>query len=374
MHNHNLFWWRFFPRRELSKVYLSIGLRSFAISLIAIFIPLFLYREKGFTLEQTLWFFLFYSIVFAISTPLAAKFSSRYGIRHSILAGVPLYLLFMALLHFLPKGALLLLAASSSLGVSQAFYWMGMHLVFHHASHRSHRGEEVGKRSSVIVLSSLAAPFLGGALITLAGFPAVFAAAAVVLFSSALVLLRDGDGHTPYHFSLRSVLDRKHWKNSLFFISRGTHVIAEGVVWPLFIFLILGSYFSLGIAGTLMSLSSAFLFWKVGKFSDHGNKRKIMRIFTVAESLIWVLMALVKTAMQVFGITILFSLVRASREAPMGAMEYDKAKGEAAAYFVSREVFICLGRIVLLSLVILLSNLQAGLFIQAAANFAAFLF
>lgn len=374
MLNHHQFWWRFFPRKELSQIYLSVALRSLAISLIGIFIPLYLFQEKGLGLEKTLLFFMLYSVVFGISMPIAAKFSSRYGIRHSILMGIPLYLFFVALLYFLPNTAALLILASSCLGASQAFYWMGMHLAFHHASHKHHRGEEVGTRSSVTVLSTLLGPFLGGILITWLNFGAVFILAAALLFASAFLLLRSRENHTPYYFSLKSVMDKKHWKDALFFVSRGTHIIADGVLWPLFIFFILGNYFSLGIVGSLMSFSSIILLWGVGKYSDHGDRRRIIRWTTLFDSVMWIVMAFINTTLQVFGITILSSIVRAARESPIGALEYDKAQGQVAAYFVNREIFICLGRILLLTIVIITNSIAGGFIVQAFANLAAFLF
>src|SRR3989338_3518084 len=203
MLNHHQFWWRFFPQKELAQIYLSVALRSLAISLIGIFIPLYLFQEKALGLEKTLLFFVLYSVVFGICMPLAAKFSSRYGIKHSILLGIPLYISFVALLYFLPPTAAFLIIASSSLGASQAFYWMGMHLAFHHASHKKHRGEEVGTRASVTVLSTLLGPFIGGALITWQGFGAVFAVAAALLCASGFLLLRSKENHVPYHFSLK---------------------------------------------------------------------------------------------------------------------------------------------------------------------------
>jgi len=375
MINHSQFWWRFFPKEELTQVYFSSAIRSFSISLMAIFIPLYLFQEKGFSLNQTLLFFVFYSVVFALCTPLAAGFASRFGLKHSILAAGPLYLLFIAALYFLPTSPVLLLSASSFLGASQAFYWMGMHLVFYHVSHPRHRAEEVGLRSSATMLGTIFGPLLGGFLITFFGFKILFLVTAVLLLGAALFLFQSKEKYQAYHFSISSMFDKKSWKNSLFFISKGTFVSAEGVIWPLFVFVILGSYISMGIVGSLMSLSSLILFWAIGKYSDHhANGRKIIRWSTVGNSIVLLGQTLASTAAQIFAISILFSLTNALREAPVGALEYDKAKGQVAAYFVSREVFICIGRILLLCLVLITNSLSSGLFFQAFANFAAFLF
>ena len=75
-HNHHLLW-HFRPKKELTQVYVCLMLRNFAFSLIGLFVPLYLYIELGYTLSQTLYFYLFYAVIFAISTPVAAKFAIK---------------------------------------------------------------------------------------------------------------------------------------------------------------------------------------------------------------------------------------------------------------------------------------------------------
>jgi MFS family permease len=373
MHHHE-FWWRFFPKKELTQIYLSSFIRSFALSLISLFIPLYLHIEIGYTLHETLYFFVFYAVMFAIFTPIAAKFAARFGLKHSILLSVPFYLLFILLLYLLPYYSIHSIFISSLFGISQAFYWMGMHMVFHHASDHKHRGEEVGKRASFSILAGLFGPLLGGFLVATFGFKIVFCLAAISLFLSAIVLFNSKEGHSPYHFSVRSVLNKDHWKDSLFFVSKGTMVMASGVLWPLFIFLILQSYLSLGIVGSIISGTSALLLWLVGRYSDHIKKRLIIKLSTPIEALSWFLKSIVIVKWQVFAMTIFGALSHGIRESPLGALEYDKARGEIAAYFVSREVFICLGRILLLMFVIMTNSLSGGLMFQGFASFVALLF
>lgn len=374
MIHHHEFWWRFFPKKELTQLYMSLAIRTFAISLLGLFLPLYLHIEQGYSLQDTLLFFVFYSTIFAIMTPVGAMFAARFGSKHSVLMSIPLYLASVLLLYALPYYKVPLLVIGALLGASQAFFWLGTHLVFHHISHRKHRGEEMGKREGLQVFAAMLGPFLGGTLIFTVGFNLVFILASLLLIVSAAVLFKSEENHEPYHFSVRSVINKDHWKNSLAFVSRGSAVIANGVIWPLFIFFILGNYFTLGIAGSLLSGVTAILLLVVGKFSDHTNKRKIIRWATAFGSIVWVLRALVSNTFQVFGATTLAAIAKGTRDSPLGALEYDKAKGEVAAYFVSREVFICLGRILILLVVIATDSLSSGFIFHAIANFAIFLF
>lgn len=373
LQNHSL-WWRHFPKKELTQVYASATIRYFAISLISLFIPIYLYKELNYSLAETLSFFIYYAIVFGIATPFAAKFAARYGIKHSVLVSLPFYLTFLLLLYLLPKFPIPLFVLSILVGVSLGFYWMGMHLVFRHASHSKHRGEEVGKRESLCIIASMIGPLVGGFLIKFSGFQIVFIIASLFLFFSAFFLFLSKEDHIRYSFSLKSLVDRRKWKDYLFFISRGSRVMAAEVIWPLFIFLILEDYFSLGSIGAVLAGVSAILLWLTGKYSDRIGKRKIIRWTAAFESLSWWIRAIVGTIGQIFGVTIFGAFTVGIFEAPLGALEYDKAQGRITEYFVDREIFICVGRVLILSIVLIFDSLTSGLIFQGIASLAALLF
>jgi MFS family permease len=372
-HEHH-WWWRFYPRKELTQIYFSAATRSFAVSLLSLFVPLYLYKELGYSLNETLLFFVAYSLVLAFVTPFAAKFSARFGCKHSVLISVPFYLLFIVGLYWLPTLKIPLPLIASLFGISLSFYWMGMHLVFRKASDRKHRGEEFGKKESISIFSTMLGPILGGVLIKYLGFKPVFVLAAMLLFISAFFLFLSKEKHVRYHFSLHSILDRKHWKDALFFISRGSRVIASGVIWPLFVFIIVKDYLSLGVLESVLAGLSALVLWGVGKFSDHYDRKKILHYVAGFESIAWLFRSIISSVAQAFGAAIFSSVTYGIYESTAGALEYDKAKGNETEYFVSREIFICIGRIMILSVVLITNSLTGGMIFHSIANLAAFLF
>ncbi|MBU0459743.1 MAG: MFS transporter [Nanoarchaeota archaeon] len=372
--NHHLLWY-FRPKKELTQIYLCLMLRNFALSLIGLFVPLYLYKELSYTLSQTLYFYIFYALIFAISTPVAAKFASKYGVKHTILLSVPFFLIFVSLLQLLTIIKIPLMVVASFQGLAISFFWMGIHLIFYHASHKKHRGEEMGKRTGLSIIASMFGPLIGGVIIKFVGFWLVFVLVALILIISAGVLFFSKEEYVKYSFSLKSVVDKEHWKNSLFFVSRGSRVMAEGVIWPIFIFVILNDYVSLGLMGFVLSGIGAILIVVVGKYSDHKSKSKLLHWITGFESLAWIMRAFVQTVTHVFGATIFGAITYGVREAPMGALEYDKArKSDPVGYFVSREIFICLGRILMLVFVLMTNSLSGGLVFHGFVNLAALLF
>jgi len=342
--------------------------------MISLFLPLYLYYEHNYSLTATLLFFIYYSVAFAIVTPFAAKFSARFGMKHAILLSIPFYLMGILLLYFLPVYSIPLFVIGALIGTSLSFYWMGLHLVFRYASHHNHRGEEFGKRTSISILSTLFGPLLGGVLIKFMGFKLVFLVSALLLFLSAFFLFLSKDKHVKYHFSLKSTINKKHWKHSLFFMSRGSWAMTRVVIWPLFVFSVLQSYLSLGFVGFVLAGVSAVILLVVGKYSDKIDKRKIVHFAAWFESASWFLRAFASTFGHIFGATIFGGITYGVMESPLGALEYDYAKRDITSYFVSREIFICIGRIMLLTFVLFSNSLSGGLIFNGLANFAVLLF
>ena len=356
-------------------VYISLALRNFSLSLISLFVPLYLYNEMGFSLENTLMMYLFYSVVFAIFSPIAAKFSARYGFKHSVLFSTPFYILFILFLYLLPTLKTPLIILATLFGISLAFYWVGMHPLFYFVTNKKRRGEEFGKSRVIMIAAATAGPLVGGLLIKLVGFSLLFAFASFFLFLSSIILFFSKDAHIKYNFSVKKLFNKDQWKNSLFFVSQGTEFIANGVIWPLFIFLILGSYLSLGIIGSILAGLTIIISWIFGKFSDRADKHKLITIFSSFESLSWFLRSLVLTPAQVFVATIFGAITNGTRAIPVGALVYDKTeKEDVLGYFVTREIFICLGRILILTLVLMLGSLKSGLIFQGFSSLAALLF
>jgi len=368
--------WRYLSfSKELTLIYISLALRNFSLSLISLFIPLYLYHEIGYSLEETLMVFLFYSVASAIFCPIAAKFSAKYGFKHSVLFSTPFYILFILFLYLLPSVKTPLIILASLMGISLAFYWVGMHPLFYFVTDKKRRGEEFGKSKVIMVAAATAGPLIGGLLINLTGFSLLFAFASFFLFLSSIILFFSKDAHVKYHFSVKKLFSKDKWKNSLFFVSQGTEFIANGVIWPLFIFLILGSYLSLGIIGSILAGLTIIISWAFGKFSDRTDKHKLITIFSSFESLSWFLRSLVITPAHVFVTTLFGAVTNGIRSIPVGALVYDKTeKEDVLGYFVTREIFICLGRILILTLVLMLGSLKSGLIFQGFSSLAALLF
>jgi len=78
----------FLHNKELNELYASIAIKSFAISLIGIFIPIYL-LQIGYSLASVLIFFSTVASVHALMSFFAAKVAARVGLKHTILFSIP---------------------------------------------------------------------------------------------------------------------------------------------------------------------------------------------------------------------------------------------------------------------------------------------
>ncbi|MFH1682876.1 MAG: MFS transporter [Candidatus Woesearchaeota archaeon] len=377
MNHHEHFWWRFFPKKEMTEIYISVAIRTFALKLLALFVPLYLYVELEYSLQVALGFYIVYAVIFAMATPFAAKVAARIGLKHSILLSVPFYLIFYLLLYTLERYSLPVFLPAVFFGLGSAFFWISFHMEFARSSDSKHRGEQVGKREAIVLFTGLLGPLLGGLLIDYFSFGVAFIAASVLLFFSALFLFLSEEVHVPFHLSFREMFKWDYLRNGVVFMCRGIWETAAWVLWPMFVFFILNDYTSLGILGSVTGAVSSLMFLFVGKTADKFSRRKLMAGGLSFDAITWFFRHLMFNTAQIFGVTILSVLSYAFVEVPMGAMDYDKAqkkKEQMVEFFIWREWFICLGRILVLLVVLLTGKFMYGFILVGISNLGYLLF
>ena len=79
--------------RELSELFATVSIRGFAVSLIAIFIPIYL-LEIGYSLSMTLLFFVVTNVFHFLGIYPAALIISKKGVKHTIFYSMPFLILF----------------------------------------------------------------------------------------------------------------------------------------------------------------------------------------------------------------------------------------------------------------------------------------
>ncbi len=345
---------------EMGQLCANAALLQFASSLVAVFIPIYLV-ESGFSLTQALLFFALHFGASGLLSPLAAAVGARLGFKRTILLHTPLRVLYLLWLGVLPAhhGHFYWLAVFAA--VVGTFYWIPLHSLFARASHDGCRGNDVGRFTTIMKVATIAGPILGGAAIVLLGYGTLFAIAAALIVFSAVPLFFTKDVKCCEPVSLRRMASSAPKRFVAAFTAEGALSAASPIVWPLFIFAVLGSEFTVGSVATISGVGIAVFTLYTGVLSDRVKKTTLLHIGGLLWAATWFMRPLALDLAALLAVGLLDGLVGVLVAVPFGALFYSQAmKAAPDEFIVLREMCLGVGRVAyLLALVALLPLVNA---------------
>ena len=366
MNGHYTF--HFLRNKELNELYASMAIRSFAISTISVFVPIYL-MNLDYSLVAVLSFYAILNASHALFVIPAARISSIFGFKHSIFFSIPIVILFYVLLHTLGTYGWPLWLLAIIAGVSNALFWMGYHSDFSKVSHERNRGKEIGYAHISATLASVLGPLFGGLILMFTGFQTLFVIVSVLLLASAIPLFFSRDAYESPNISLSRVFTNQKPSNYLAFLGHGIESGVGGILWPLYIFFtVLSSFSALGFVTTLSLLFSLVSIFFIGKFSDV-RRKLVLRLGSILNAAIWGMRAFVTTILHVSIVDSLYGLTKTMRVVPFDAMSYDKAnRSNIVEFNMFREATIATGRVILFVSMIFVSDLVVSFLFGGGAS------
>jgi MFS family permease len=350
-------------KKELEEIYLNQIIRKFAMSMIGIFVPIYLITV-GFSLQIALVFLFVYFMFEGIFSPLAAYISSRIGLKHIILYRTPFFILYFFLLILINPAIsglemgmaeLLLIPISALGGFSQSMYWVSLNSEFVKNSDRIHRGEEVSHLVAFPKLAAIIAPFLAGVILNIFGFNWLFILVIVILFISVIPLFLSEDYKRLFNFNFSDfhLFFSRHL--SVRHFAEGFMYMAEGYIWPLFIFMKFNDIVSVGIAASLSVLGVAIFTLIVGRASDRMNRLMLLRLGGLTYAIVSFLRFMSNDITSIYLLSFLGGVFITLVNINVFANFCDYTKGKNILAGVSfRELWLGVGRMILILLVIFL--------------------
>ena len=177
---------------ELNEIFAFMSLRSFAISLISIFIPIYLYN-LGFGLRGILYFYFWMFSVEFIFEYLTALFIRKIGPKHLIALSVPFILAHFFMLQTIEKFGWPIWLISILGGITLALYWQSYHYDFSRSKHRKKSTSDVGNLFMAMAILGAIAPFIGGLLAGIFGPSAVITVVMAILLIAVVILFQTKD-------------------------------------------------------------------------------------------------------------------------------------------------------------------------------------
>ena len=283
---------RFEKDREAIALYLVDFLRTFAISLPGIFVPLFIFQYSnkpvlfGATalINNLIWVVVYYLIFSFSATVLnfcATNLIFRHiGFKRSMLLGMVFLMAGIAVLLGAGSQFSVILVAPVLFGISVHLFWIPFHIFFVRKSNAGGNfGNETALQIFVQGIAGSLGPLISGFMISMWGFQPVFVLTIFVLCLASVpaFLFVTESWHREHHtFSIvRSYLKTRATRNlGLAIGSRAGEAGLFEIFWPILLFTVLQDFAKVGaITAISFFLSSLVMIWAGKQFENHKGSR-----------------------------------------------------------------------------------------------------
>jgi MFS family permease len=331
---------------ERSEVYWAWTLKSFGLSFVSIFLPIYLY-QLGYTVPTIFAYYLMMHIMRFCIEPTNGWLVARYGAKHVLAASFYLLLVQLGLFLTLPSmhWPLWLLSAISAMGLSAHF--LALHVEFSSVKTGRNIGHEVSLLNELGSLGSALGPLLGGFIATWFGIQFSFVAALVVLSFAALPLFRTGEIHGPKAYNLRQLRLKPIWRDLVSEMGAGVDSNLVNFLWPFAIFLVVGSYATVGAITTLALLLTLVVSVGVGRLLDRGGHwRQLLNFGSTTTAFMHGIRIIAQTPFTVLLASIFGDMTHWFNNVPYIAAYYKHAdRPDRIEYIVAMEMATQVGRI-----------------------------
>ena len=348
----------FLRSKEMNEMYLSYGIFNFALGLISVFIPIYLYK-LNYSISAILFFFFLNSLAFVAFSYLGVKIVSRLGVKHTMLLSGFFLILFLLGMQFLQTWPWLFFALPILRAFKMILYNYSFHLNFIRHSDCKDRGKEVSMIQASAVLAGILSPFMGGVILHFSSFTILFTVGSFCVFLAMVPLFMTDETYEPISFEKGRLFSGIFKKKNLPLVASFSGYAIESwigmVIWPIFLYLIFANSESVGNITSLTAFLTLIIFYFVGRLTDKKDKRLMLTIGTILYFFGWLGRIFVSGLGSVLVIDSYKNVTQQILFVPWSAYSYDlAAQRNYFKFIVRREVVFNLSRVIVLPLLALI--------------------
>lgn len=337
--------WRTVGFNELSEIYANQLLRSLALNLVGIFIPVYLYK-LGYSIQDIL---LHYFAVFMfcrlvlnfVSAQIIAKFGPKHALAMSAIIQVASLCLMVTLQDL--RWPIWVLAGVGSF--ANSLFFMSLHTDFSKIKHKKHAGKELGFLWIFDRLGAALGPLIGGLLANFFDPRYAIVASILMLVASLIPLFATAEPVRVNQKITFKGLDLQ--KNSRNYVAHAAFELdnfASLAIWPLFVgaaIFTVDTYAKLGVAVSISTGVALAAAWTIGKLVDSNRSRLLYNTAVVSNAAIHGLRIFPTGLFGVVAVNIINDPVTAAFRMPYYKGLYDTAdeqEGYRIAFITSVEL------------------------------------
>ena len=365
----------FLRNKELNEMYLSYGIFNFALGLISVFVPIYLY-QIGYSISAILFFFFLNSLAFVAFSYVGVKIVSRLGVKHTMLLSGVALILFLLGLRFIETWPLLFFLLPILRAMKMILYNYSFHLNFFQHSDATDRGKQVSMIQASAVIAGILSPFIGGLILHFSNFPVLFVIGSFTVFLAMVPLFMTEDSYEKISFDRGNLFAGIFKKKNLPLVASFSGYAIESwigiIVWPIFLYLIFSNFEAVGNITSLTAFVTLIIFYFVGRLTDKKDKRFMLGVGTVLYFFGWLGRIFVSGFGSVLVIDSYKNVTQQILFVPWSAYSYDlAAQRDYFKFIVRREVVFNLSRVIVLPILMLIFHFNFHAFTLTFALAAA---
>jgi hypothetical protein len=395
-----------FHLQEAASLYLTHTIRTLGLSLIGIFIPIYIYDlpNKLVLIDQAIlnnlvWILLYYAVrslaAFSFLYFIGNYLYTKIHLKRSILLSTVLmtvqmigfYSISDQLLTHGNLWSLLILGIAIIEGIELILYWTPHHILFlrkiSHPGVTAKFSHELGLKAMLEQIAATTGPVLGGIMLSIAGFKALFLTVIIIILSASIPVLVSVTErtHHPHHPGeiLRKYLWSKNTRHvTVALVGSVMDALVLAVFWPVVMYIGLQNFVKIGAISTISGFGALFTTFIVIKVCDRFGDRLVHSIGIFFNTLFYLLRIVTLTPAAIYTIDILDKFNSAFYTLPFLAKTYAHAKKFGnTGFFIYRQLVIHLAffccAILALLVILIAPNWQMVFLVAAVGSVLTFL-
>lgn len=354
---------------DLVPLFASATLRRVAATLLSLFSPLYVLersQEVGFSLNLAIvvviFFFLILYFFKLLTLPLVENLGLKIGFKSILAYSSFPFVFFLAFLYFSQANYLFLILAAIFWGIHAGFFWWGYHGTFIKTADQEYFGRETGAVQLLLTAASVIAPILGGFIVYQIGYQFLFIFAGVIFILAILVILPAPRTTPKRDARIKKVwqIYKTHKRMVAAYVGWGGMNGLYGIVWPIFLFLVLGQILIFGEIVSAAILFASLINLLIGARVDSVGSRATLAWGAPLNFLSWLARIFARSAGLIIIVDTFYQVTGQMLTIPLDVLSYRKAiEGGTGQALYFREISLTFGAMffLILAVVLVLLNL-----------------
>jgi MFS family permease len=345
---------------------ISDTFRLVALTLISMFVPIYLIKVCNFTLLEVA----IYELLFLMTSLSLHYFNfkcliNKIGIKTMLIISYPINVIFFYLLAnfqifslYIHQYLFLLILCCLQV-IYSVFYWSAHHIFFIDSTPSNESGKKWGIMQGIPRIAAIISPFIGGILITTTGFSSVFYVSIFFMIIASIALFFCPNIEYNPTLDIKKVLNFKDSQRNWIYFFQGVFLLEAAFFWPLILFFLKINFIFMGFLYTASNFAYALIGYYSGKKGDLKGNRTIARVGAVGHGFFMILKGISKSLITITTFQVMGGMFGALLTTSLNASFFRISHQDAINNIMSRELYMFIGRIVsLMIFIIFLLSIQ----------------